>query len=242
MPNYNKQKIYFENLLRQGNLSHAYLFTGPDSTGKNIFAESICTLLTGRGFENNPDLLLIAPDTEKDDQKIYIENARNLKSWMSLKSYSGGYKVVVICDADTMTTEAANAMLKVIEEPPSKSLFILISSKPRLLPSTIISRCETVVFPPVPEIQTKEKLFAIEDLRKVARKNMAERIKYAKDIYEKEDYAALVDTWLHSLRFQLASKPLSAPVLKRLLHLSRIVSQPQYNHRIALEHFFVNLS
>ena len=238
---FDKQRKYFENLLRDGLLGHAYLFTGQDVAGEKAFVEEICALLTGKGLENNPDLKFIRPNIEKDDYKIYIENIRDLKSFMSFKPYSSEYKLAVVENADAMTAEAANAMLKILEEPPKKSVLILISSKPRALPKTILSRCETVVFPPKPEIQTEEMSKALAELRKVARYGMAERIQYAKKLHEKEDYAELVNLWLRSLHFQLSHQPASAPILRRLLNLSRIVSQPQYNHRIALENFFVNL-
>lgn len=238
---YYKQKRYFENLLKHDSLGHAYLFTGPDSSGKKIFAENVCTLLTGKGFENNPNLKFVRSNTEKGDYKIYIEDIRSLKSFMSLKPHSSEYKLAMIDGADAMTAEAANAMLKILEEPPKRSILILISSKPKVLPKTILSRCETVVFPPQPETQTGEMSKALAELRKVARYGMAERIKYAKEIHERENYAELVNLWLRSLRLQLSEKPKSAPILRRLLNLSYIVSQPQYNHRVALEYFFVNL-
>lgn len=238
---YQKHKDYFKKLLEQKRLGHAYLFTGPNSVGKKNFAEDLCVLLTGKNFINNPDLKLLSPKTEEGDHKIYIEDVRDLKSFMSLKAYSGKYKLAVINNADTLTTEAANAMLKVLEEPPKNSVLILITSKPRLLPTTIISRCETVVFPPMPEAVTEEMNNAVAELRKVARQNIADRIKYAKQIYEKENYVELVNLWLKSLRLQLIDKPKSASVLKNLLQLSHIISQPQYNHRIALERFFINL-
>ena len=228
-------------MLRQGDLGHAYLFVGQDASEKMSCVEEICALLTGKNFDNNPNVKFIRPNTEKNDYKIYIENIRDLKSFMFFKPYSGEYKIAVIDDADAMTVEAANAILKILEEPPKKSPFFLVSSKPKLLPRTILSRCETVVFPPKPEIQTEEMSEALAELRKVARQNIAERIKYAKQLHEKGDYAKLVNLWLRSLRLQLVDKPASAPILRRLLHLSHIVSQPQYNHRIALENFFVHL-
>ena len=93
---YEKQRNYFENLLRNGSLGHAYLFTGQDAAGKKLFAEDICTLLTGKGFDNNPDLKFIRPDIEKDDYKIYIEDIRSLKSFMALKPHSNQYKPPLI--------------------------------------------------------------------------------------------------------------------------------------------------
>lgn len=238
---YEKQKKYFENLLQKDNLSHAYLFAGQDSAGKKMFAEDICTLLTGKGFENNPDVKLIQPDREKDIYKIYIENIRDLKLFMSFKPYSSVYKIAVIDDVDVITIEAANAMLKILEEPPKNSLLILLTSKPRLLPETIISRCEKIIFPPVSEVYTEKMEKALSDLRKVAKQSMAERIKYAKKIYEKENYAELVNLWLKSIRLQLSEKPTAVPILRNLLRLSSVVSQPQFNHRIALENFLINL-
>lgn len=239
--NCEKQKKYFENLLSLGLLGHAYLFSGQDSSGKRDFAEDMCLLLTEKSFDNNPNLKLIEPDEEKDLHKIRIESIRDMKSFMSLKPYSSEYKLAIINDADTMTAEAANAMLKILEEPPKKSVIILISSKPRLLPQTILSRCEMVVFPPVLEVKTDETEKALAELRRAARQSISDRIKYAKQLYEKKNYTELVNLWLKSLRFQLKDKPSTAPVLRNLLYLSNIISQPQYNHRIALEKFLINL-
>ena len=238
---FNKQKKYFDNLLRNGSLGHAYLLVGQDSSGKKAFAEDICVLLTGKKFKNNPDLKFIRPNAKEGKHRIDIESVRGLKSFMYLKPHSSKYKLAVIEDAETISIGAANAMLKILEEPPNNSILILISSRPRLLPQTILSRCETVIFPPVPDVQTEEMSRAVDDLRKVVRQDMAERIKYAKKIYEKEDYATLVNLWLRSLQPRLAKESKVAPVLKSLLHLSYIISQPQYNHRIALENFFVKL-
>lgn len=239
--NFDKQKKYLKRLVDSGTLSHAYIFAGQDRVSSRKFAADICELLTGRGFENNPNLKLIQPDREKDIYKIHIEDIRGLKSFMSLSPHSSPYKLAVIDDADAMTIEAANAMLKVLEEPPKQAVIILVTSKPKSLPKTILSRCETVVFPPTKEIETKEMTEALSELRKVARQSIAERIKYAKKIYEKDNYTELVNLWLRSLRLHLVSKPTSAPVLKNLLRLSQTISQPQYNHRIALETFFINL-
>ena len=94
-----KQKKYFENLLISGLLGHAYLFVGQNSEGKIELAEEICALLTGKKFDNNPNVKFIRPNTEENDYKIYIENIRDLKSFMSFKPYSGEYKIAVIDNA-----------------------------------------------------------------------------------------------------------------------------------------------
>jgi len=112
----------------------------------------------------HPDVLLIEPNQEGlsineegqelsgkpvKTQEIKIEQIRSLQHQISLSPYSGKHKIVIIDSAEQMTQEAANCLLKTLEEPSQKSVLILISSDwHRLLP-TIISRCQTIKFLPV---------------------------------------------------------------------------------------------
>lgn len=241
MPNLEKQKNYFKRLIKSDSLSHAYVFVGEDKFANLSFAKELCTLISGKNFDNNPDIKFIYPDIEKDIYKIHIENIRGLKYFMSFKPYSSNYKIAVINDADTITIEAANSLLKILEEPPSQSMIILISSKAKLLPQTILSRCEIVRFLTLQQEQTSESSKAGLNFDKIRKQNIASRMRYARNIYEKENYIELVNLWLNSLRPKLLEDNSLAPVLRNLLNLSKIISQPQFNHRIALENFFVTL-
>ncbi len=108
------------------------------------------------------DLLYIAPLNEKSQHiegKIKIEQIRKINEIMRHTSGNGNWRVVIIDDAETMTLQAANALLKILEEPPDKALFIIVTHNVgRLLP-TIISRCQKFTLAPLDE-QNVEHVFA----------------------------------------------------------------------------------
>ncbi|HEX9652873.1 MAG TPA: DNA polymerase III subunit delta' [bacterium] len=80
---------------------------------------------------------------------ISIERIREIRQTSAYKSFEGQGRVVIVCDCERMTIEAANALLKILEEPPPKMYIIMISSRPNLLLPTITSRCQLVKFDPL---------------------------------------------------------------------------------------------
>lgn len=97
---------------------------------------------------NHPDLTWVT--RAEDAKQLQIDQIRSLCDILALKSYRGGYKVAVIATADVMNANAANALLKTLEEPPPQSLLILCSARPSRLPPTVASRCQrlTIAAPP----------------------------------------------------------------------------------------------
>ncbi|HEY1873929.1 MAG TPA: DNA polymerase III subunit delta' [Steroidobacteraceae bacterium] len=88
----------------------------------------------------HPDVLWLRP--LEDSRQIRIEQVRELSAELALTSHGGGYKVGVIAPADALNRFAANALLKTLEEPPSRTLLILVASEPSRLPPTVLSRCQ----------------------------------------------------------------------------------------------------
>ena len=236
---HNNNKKYFENTVRDGALSHAYLFSGPDGTGKKAFACDIFRLVNHREPENDPDFKLLTPRLEDDETKIYVEDVRELKSYLTLKPYCGPYKFAVINDADRLVPAAANAFLKMLEEPSPFTIIILISSKPKLILPTVLSRCDKIQFisSDKKEVGNKEQE-AVKEFIAVSKMGLCERMQYAEKLFAGKDYQGLVVDLIHTLRSQ---KSLDHKVLKNLLRLNSLLSQPQFNHRLALENFMVNL-
>ena len=151
-------------------LHHAWLIVGPDGIGKATLAYRFARrLLTTEGAPNdpaNPSFRRVAQATHADlltiergfDEKrkrqrteIVIENARDISSFLRLTPAEGGWRVVVIDGADHLNRNAANAVLKVLEEPPARAILLLTCAAPgRLLP-TIRSRCRRLPLRPLQE-------------------------------------------------------------------------------------------
>ena len=158
----------FERAVERGRLAHAYLFAGPPGVGKRLFALQLAkTLLcenppAGRfdSCDRCPACLQIAGDSHPDcyvaglppDKHEWpIEQMHELLHLFSLKSARGKGKVAIIDDADDLNEESANAFLKTLEEPPPRSVILLIGTSPDLALPTILSRCQLVRFAPLPE-------------------------------------------------------------------------------------------
>lgn len=95
---------------------------------------------------------------ENKQGQIGVDEALNIVKALSLKSYEGGYKIMLIWMAEKMNTSAANKLLKLIEEPPAKTVFILIAEDEAQIINTIRSRCQVLHFPPLAEAVITEAL------------------------------------------------------------------------------------
>ncbi|MDP2857622.1 MAG: DNA polymerase III subunit [Bacillota bacterium] len=142
------QKI-IESSLAGGRVSHAYLFSGPDGTGKSILALEFARHLTGSAQStNHPDILVCEPE----GATFKIDQARWVQRELSMKPLSAGRRVAIIKQAERMTAEAANSLLKVLEDPPAGSVLMLLTSNVNAILPTIVSRCQVIPFrPALPE-------------------------------------------------------------------------------------------
>jgi len=162
--------------LKSGHIPHALLFTGIEGSGKRdaafafamacnceesptdwvqglkktVFGPIPCgcclpcrKIVSG----NHPDMILLAPE----QSVIKIARIRQLSHELSLKAYEAKRRVAVIVDAPRMTPEAGNALLKMLEEPPPQTLLILTAVQRSDLLPTLVSRCHSIRFHPLPE-------------------------------------------------------------------------------------------
>lgn len=161
---HDKQASYFKTILKADMFRHAYLFAGPQMIGKRSFAlqlyKKINDLKENNGFNEN---LLEIAGYNQNKSSIGIETVRSIKKFLSLKPNSNLKKFVIIDDAHQFTDESANALLKILEEPPSYGIIILVSHLPGMLTDTIKSRCEEVRFSVLPD-ELMEKLDFVKNL------------------------------------------------------------------------------
>ncbi len=159
-----KQWEFLKMSVDSNKLSHAYLFHGPSQIGKKRIAIELAKYLNCKE-KNAPcnmcqiclqidnglysDVLIIEP--EEDKKSISIEQIRGLRDKMAMSTIDQGYKVAIIDNAHLMTFEAQSALLKQLEEPKGKKIFILVSEYPQNLLTTIVSRCQQVRFDLVDE-------------------------------------------------------------------------------------------
>lgn len=147
-------KKYLSNSIKSNMISHAYMFEGPSGVGKNTMARDLATtLLEMENLLNSPDYIEITPD----GNSIKIAQIRKLQSDILVKPYKS-YKIYVIDEAQKMTVEAQNALLKTLEEPPKYAIIILITNNKESLLDTIKSRCEIIKFTPIPLVEVADYL------------------------------------------------------------------------------------
>ena len=166
-----KQADLLHSAFLQNRLSHAYLLSGVSGLGKTDFARAfagfllcsqdslptkrmkaeatawscnICKACKQFNAGTHPDLINIVP--EEKSKIIKIDQIRALSEKISQTSHAGGYQVVIISPADAMPVQAANALLKTLEEPNGKVIIFLIDDQKQVLPATIISRCQKINF------------------------------------------------------------------------------------------------
>jgi DNA polymerase-3 subunit delta' len=131
---------------RNGQLAHAYLLQGAPHGAALRFAEKLLNLI----FNNHPqvqsrahpDIVWIEPQSKS--RQITIDEIRDLIRQLSQTSFAGGWKAGMILCADRLTDQAANALLKTLEEPSARTLLILITDEPQALLPTISSRCQRI--------------------------------------------------------------------------------------------------
>lgn len=157
---------------RRGRLHHAWLLTGPSGIGKATLAGRFArVVLAGTEPEaaarriaagTHADLLVVARAMDDKRQRlrteIVVDDVRPIRAFLHRTAAEGGWRVVIVDGADHLNRHAANALLKLLEEPPARALILLTSSAPgRLLP-TLRSRCRTLRLSPLDEPSMHEVL------------------------------------------------------------------------------------
>jgi DNA polymerase-3 subunit delta' len=161
----------FQESLDRGRLHHAWLLTGPEGVGKATFAYRAARRLLGARPDAahgplgsdpadpvsrqvlsraHPDLMVLelASDDGKPRKAIPVDEARKLPEFFSKAPAAAPYRVVIIDTVDDMNVNAANALLKTLEEPPARGVIFLVSHAPGSLLPTIRSRCRRLAFAP----------------------------------------------------------------------------------------------
>ncbi len=159
-----------KNVIKNNKLTHAYLFVGPRGTGKTsiakIFAKTINCLHPEDGLSCEKCDICISNNSNENVDIIEMDAASNngvdeireIRNHITLLPTVSKYKIYIIDEVHMLTTGAFNALLKTLEEPPEHIIFILATTEPHKIPLTIMSRCQSFEFKPIPVATIKERL------------------------------------------------------------------------------------
>ncbi len=209
---------HLQNAIKQNKVSHAYIFDGEKGIGKKTLAEAFaktlqcikneeracgtCKSCLQADGKNHPDIIYVT----HEKASLGVDDVREqLTKDMDIKPYGSKYKIYIVDDADKMTEQAQNALLKTIEEPPEYGIVILLTDNINRLLPTILSRCVMLHLKTVNLVQIKEflmKKYNLPDYHaelsaKFSQGNVGKAIRYGSS----EDFMQMKDAVLHLLRY-----------------------------------------
>lgn len=251
-------------ILKSGRIAHAYLLKGPAGSGKTALAKqfakallclnegshegglghtddaeiacNVCRSCSRVDNDSHPDLLMI----DRDGTSIGISASHGMLKEVLTRPFVSKRKVFIINDAETLTAEAANALLKLLEEPPAYVNFILTTSNEAAIPATVISRCQVI---PVRALPAEAIAGYLQEVHNVAEDR-------SRDIAELSDGSVDKALWLLSQAGEgkadgeaLVSQIIKSSPVELALEYSKADSQARHRILAALElQFAQNLS
>lgn len=230
------------NAAKNGKLAHGYLFWGPDLVEMKDTALKLAKNLKIDVF----DILNIVP--LEDKKEISIKQIREVRRHLSLSPYNSPYKFAIIDRAETMNSEAANALLKTLEEPARNTVLIIITSKPELLPKTILSRLQEIRFKPV-SLNQIYKNFLNKDYINLLQKPLNDVFRAIERISKEEtEIFPLLDCWLFFFRDLLINRSATnqqrdkfVKIIKEIQKTKDLISSTNINQRLAMENLFLQI-
>jgi DNA polymerase-3 subunit delta' len=232
--------------LGTGAVAHAYLVVGPRHVGKGTLAINLAQALNCEESEvpcgqcrsclrilegKHADVTTIGLDSKAE---ISIDDIRELQRLASLPPYEGKCKVFIVDDAECLSTEAANSLLKILEEPPPTLVWLLLAAEEQRLLPTIVSRCQRLELKPVPSERILEALVNLRnadiDKAKLLTRLCHGRFGWAVSALENEDILEQ-----RSQRIDKLVSLLNAGLEQRFAYAQELANQFNQNRQVGTE-------
>ena len=266
----NRNQLLNSQVLKN-NFLQVFLILGPSSIGKYTLSKNIAKIFlclkSQKSYcakcqdclmieeERHPDLIIIRPKISKNPT-LSIAEARRIKKLANLSSHFGGYKVFIIESADKMTIEAQNALLKTLEEPNPKTIFILTAVSEKLILATILSRCQKIKLSSLSIDQIKKYLkkqkINLDNIELIARYSMGRPgkvLKYIRDekaveeiLNRFKEIAKILKSRDIFFRFEKAEEFSKSNQQSEIIDFFEIFFRDLLHLKISSEQFLVNIS
>jgi len=207
---------------------HSFLIVGGTKKKRQIKTHVVVAQFIAR--PNKFDTTILEP--EEDKQTIVIEQIRDLQHQLSLKPHSAKYKTGIILEAQRMTTEAQNALLKTLEEPPAHSVLILTAPSAKILLPTTVSRCQIVRLPAEIDLdfESEEHQRQAQEFLELLQQGRGERLAWVEDnkkiISDQPSLLNTLDIWISVLRDLLLTNSGCQPLTLNSFNGSSSSSKP----------------
>ncbi len=235
----------FQVLVKRGKLAQGYIFFGEPQVGKFYFAKHLANFLENGEFEIDNRLL---QDALILDHATGIEEMRELKQFLWQKPVISPKRTAVVNDADNLTPEAQNAILKIAEEPPANALLILIAGQLDNLLPPLVSRFQKIYFGNVKEAplgRSGRAAILKTDLFKTAEKYAGDFLKFKEYkrselikslVEDQKEQPEILDLFFDQLILKLRQDPIkNCQLLKSALHRLFLIKSYNTNKRLQLE-------
>lgn len=217
--------------LENKSLNHAYLIIGQDI--ETIYSE-INKFLEKLNLTEPDKIISKLQETKKD---ISIEEARRIRHFLSLKPHSSPYKIAIIVEANKLSDQAQNALLKTLEEPSCNSILFLLSTTKNRILSTIASRCQflrqdNIKLHVDPE---KEKY-----LEKILNQDLSMKFKEAEKLAKEKNLQEVLENWLVILRQKLLAGQDLTTSIKKTIKAIRLL-KTNVSQRLIIENLLLDI-
>lgn len=213
--------------------SSSFLIVGRDPQATRRQTEEIIQNHGQKIARNNPDLIIL----EGGEDSLKVEDVRHLLSQLASKPWRSGFKIAVIYQAQKLTIEAQNALLKTLEEPPEKTILILNAINTGSLLPTVVSRCFLI------HLGNSSDLGNLKDAEEILRwmqtHNIEEGFAWAQKVKDRAQAVSLLQKLQILGHHQLLKGEAPANQLQRLI-LAQKYLQANTNTRLTLENLFLN--
>lgn len=165
---------FFDLATKNEQLAQAYCLVGPSQIGKRTLAKILATKILNVELSKlsfHPDYYYVErledEKTGKKKKEISVEQTRELREKLYNRPWLNGYKIAIIDEAELLNEESGNALLKILEEPPAKSLIFLLTENDTWLLPTIRSRCQVLELRPVADLEIEQYLKSVSDNKNI---------------------------------------------------------------------------